>query len=145
MKTIYSIKLPPFQSRVSYHYEYISQIKAALISMANEICEYWDDQTPAQLIRTVQEAASSDRTSNPPARYNRSDLLWNMTTCFDMSEIETICFTMGIDFEAIRGEEKTSKARELIMYCERNGRTGELIAVCQKLRPNVVWVSDAAL
>jgi hypothetical protein len=121
---------------IYYHGQqtYLQRFRATLSSIVDEIREYWDNQTAADMITAVQGVASEGKANNVPVAYDSFKLLWNITTHFDMNDIENMCFGMHIDFDSIRGEEKTSKARELIMYCERNG---ELIAVCLKLRPNV--------
>ena len=70
------------------------------------------------------------------------DRIWlrrNMLECFNISEIEAMCFGLKIDYEEISGTEKDSKVRGLILYCGRRNLLEELIAACKELRPKVSW------
>lgn len=58
---------------------------------------------------------------------------------FDIGDLKTVCFDLGIDFNSIPGESKSEKVVELIGYVTRTGRVIELIDQCSKLRPNVPW------
>jgi hypothetical protein len=95
-----------------------------LFTLRKEVEKYWDDDTLASA------------PSLPKAHYSRVDLLWDMDRIFDTEEIRTICFEMNIDYEHLRGDEKSSLIRELILYCERNGNTEELLAAINRHRPS---------
>jgi internalin A len=58
---------------------------------------------------------------------------------FSNSELNDLCFDLGIDYESIKGQAKSDKARELIAHVRRHGRTDELIQLCRRLRPNANW------
>lgn len=58
---------------------------------------------------------------------------------FDASELHTLCFDLGVDYDDLRGEGKSDKARELVAYLDRRGRLSELVALARRLRPNVAW------
>ena len=62
-----------------------------------------------------------------------------LTTNFSESELRDLCFDFEVDYEVLSGEGKGGKSRELIAYFERRGRVAELIEVCRKLRPNIVF------
>jgi Effector-associated domain 7 len=62
-----------------------------------------------------------------------------LVTHFDASELRDLCFDLGIDYEALPGESKGDKARELVAYTERRGRTVELATLCRQLRPDADW------
>jgi hypothetical protein len=57
-----------------------------------------------------------------------------LETYFNNSELRDLCFRLDIDYENLPGEGKASKARELILYCERQGRTRDLAEACCRLR-----------
>src|SRR6185503_14426446 len=44
---------------------------------------------------------------------------------FNESELRDLCFDLGIDYEVLGGDDKTDKARELILYFGRVERTSE--------------------
>jgi hypothetical protein len=64
---------------------------------------------------------------------------------FDLNELKTLCFELGIDYEAIAGETKPDKSRELVKYAYRNGRIPELLKQCQQSRPEVNWFQPAKI
>jgi effector-associated domain 7 (EAD7)-containing protein len=64
----------------------------------------------------------------------------NITTFFNDSELRTLCFDLQVDFENLAGDTKQEKARELLIYCERNGLLLRLLKRCQVLRPKVKWL-----
>ena len=53
-------------------------------------------------------------------------ILQTLVDNFSLSDLKLICFQLGIDYEEIAGETKTDKARELILFMQRNGRLSEL-------------------
>ena len=70
----------------------------------------------------------------------RANLHSNLTLYFNLQEIKTLIFSMGLDYEKIGAlEGKNSFARELILYCERNKSLPQLIALCRELRPSLNW------
>ncbi len=54
---------------------------------------------------------------------------------FNNSELDAVCFNLGIDKENLGGEDKPARARELIQYCERNSMFEQLVAACREIRP----------
>lgn len=58
---------------------------------------------------------------------------------FDLSELKTLCFDLSINYEEIAGETLTDKTRELVKFVYRSGRIGDIIELCQELRPKVAW------
>ena len=63
----------------------------------------------------------------------------NLTFSFDASELETLSFDLGVDYEALAGATKVEKARELIVTCERQGLLSKLLKECSERRPHVHW------
>lgn len=55
------------------------------------------------------------------------------------SEIRTIVFGMGLDWEQLSGESVRDKTRELIIATERHGRMAELRAQCVMSNPSGDW------
>lgn len=58
---------------------------------------------------------------------------------FSLEELRTLCFRLGLDIADLPGEGKSAKARELVTYMERRGRTAELIAAAKRERDHVNW------
>jgi hypothetical protein len=60
-----------------------------------------------------------------------------LTQYFKEDELQNLCFDMGIDYESLPAIGKANKARELVGYCDRNGRIPELINHIRQERPNL--------
>lgn len=58
---------------------------------------------------------------------------------FSLEELRTLCFRLNLDIADLPGEGKSAKARELVTYMERRGRTAELIAAAKRERDHVNW------
>lgn len=58
---------------------------------------------------------------------------------FDESELQTLCFYLGIDYESLVGAAKPGKARALVQYCDRAGRLAELREKVMGERPLAQW------
>ncbi len=56
---------------------------------------------------------------------------------FTMSNIEGLCFEMGIDEENLRGETKAGKSRALVQHVETTGRLDELKKLMRAQRSNL--------
>jgi hypothetical protein len=70
---------------------------------------------------------------------NPVDLHRSLVLHFDLSELQTLCFDLGVDYENLSGSNKADKCRELIAYFQRRGKLGELIDYCQQQRPHLTW------
>jgi len=66
-------------------------------------------------------------------------LLEWMEPAFNLGDLRTLCFYLGIDYENITGENKHAKIRELIMHCARLGLLGKLLGRCQEMRERINW------
>src|SRR5258706_4922495 len=66
-----------------------------------------------------------------------------LTAHFNTGELQDLCFDLNIDYESLPGQGKGDKARELIAYAQRHGRTAQLVSLVRRLRPNVDWQSIA--
>ncbi len=58
---------------------------------------------------------------------------------FNLDELEDLCFDLDIDFDQLSGSTHMAKVRELIKYLERRHRLSELLKICEKKRPDVLW------
>jgi formylglycine-generating enzyme required for sulfatase activity len=72
-------------------------------------------------------------------KIDRSKLHDILAKRFDLDEFRLFCWQMGIDYESLSGENKISKARELISYCERRDSLAELVDHIQRQRPDIKW------
>lgn len=75
----------------------------------------------------------------------KAEFLRKLITSFSDSELREICLELEVDYEILPGMSKADKARELILYLERRECLSELSEICQRLRPNVTWLSSKDL
>lgn len=60
--------------------------------------------------------------------------------CFDLSEIQTLCFDLNVSFQSLPGGDVVEgKSRELISYLRRRSRLQELVEICKISRPAYDW------
>jgi hypothetical protein len=56
---------------------------------------------------------------------------------FDTAELQGLCFDLGVDYDSLAGDEKVSKARELITWFERHSDVAVLIEGIRRGRPGL--------
>ncbi len=67
-----------------------------------------------------------------------------MSNAFSLSDIKTLCFDLGVDFETLNGEDKSEKIVSLIQHCSRVEMVPALVEACRKNRPGSIWSDMAA-
>ncbi|MEZ4594676.1 MAG: hypothetical protein R3D55_26555 [Chloroflexota bacterium] len=75
----------------------------------------------------------------PTETINQRKLRQALVDAFNESELQTLCFDLKIDYEALPPGSKLDKARELVALCLRDSRIGELVSLCESARPKVDW------
>lgn len=60
-------------------------------------------------------------------------------THFDVEELNGLMFELGVRKDEIAGDTIGARSRDLVTYCERRGRLGDLLTQCARLRPAVNW------
>lgn len=90
----------------------------------------------AGLYETVHELEKRQKWALEPVEHMR-----HMRDCivkhFDMGEVRTMCFDLGISFDGLPGDTLHDKARELVLLLHRAGRVDELRSYCRDNRPFV--------
>jgi len=81
---------------------------------------------------------------SPSKESKRAELRRLLGHCFSLEEIKTLVFDLGIDFEELEGETKTSKIRSLILIMERQHKLEALIAAAARARPDIVWIENGS-
>ena len=99
-----------------------------------------------ELVRLIRAAyaASARNTDAPPGaspslHEKSARLCRNLVNHFSEEELHTLCFELGIDYEALPAVGKDGKAREFVAHLQRQERIPELVTICRNLRPNVHW------
>jgi hypothetical protein len=95
---------------------------------------------PAQSAELVLPPDEPDRGANLTSQQVRVGLRKLLETHFNLDGLRNLCFDMGIQYENLPGGDVLgAKARELILYCERHLRVGELIEMGREARPELPW------
>ena len=73
--------------------------------------------------------------------FDRVGMQKRLARHFSLGDLEDLVFQLGVSGEEVWSESATlaGRARALVQWAERNGRTGELVAVCRELRKSVRW------
>lgn len=61
------------------------------------------------------------------------------TQAFNLDEVKTLCADLQVDYDALSGENKADKVRELIELLVRAERVAELTRACAQQRPHLTW------
>ena len=70
----------------------------------------------------------------PPAQLRE-----NVLAYFEVEDLESLCFDLGVDYSALPGDGKAAKVVAMLEYFGRTGRVSQMIDRCAQLRPNVDW------
>jgi hypothetical protein len=62
-----------------------------------------------------------------------------LVSYFDEAGLRALCFDLGLNYEDLSAQGREDKARELVAYLDRRDRVPDLIAVCERLCPDVRW------
>jgi hypothetical protein len=101
-----------------------------------------DDQPrPTSPTSAVAGTAPVGALASAPEQPHLAQLRQILSERFDESELHTLCFDLGIDYQDLPSQAKADKARELVEYLDRHGRIAQLAEFGQKLRPDISWES----
>jgi hypothetical protein len=73
-----------------------------------------------------------------------SDLHKQIDQLFNLEEVRTLCFDLGVDFDNVAGEGKSARIRELILQLARRDELQSLIDLVRQERPRAVWADVPA-
>lgn len=127
--------------------EYNADKQNALILFLKVVAERTSEEVAchSQLMRLVEELrkaiGQTDEKENGPDGKSAllSDLRRMLVERFNIEELHTLCFELGLDYESLPGAEKESKARELVTHLDRHQLLSRLIEVGKQLRPDINW------
>ena len=64
---------------------------------------------------------------------------------FNLEELRTLSFDLGVNPDELGGQGLSGVARELILYLQRRDRLPDLLAALRAERPSVAWPTAAEL
>jgi hypothetical protein len=86
-------------------------------------------------IKMNRMASSTGRLVDRAYRADQKVIREYLIDSFSLEEIKTLCADMDIDFDTLPGDGKEAKSRELVDYCYRHERLGELLGLCREQNP----------
>ena len=75
----------------------------------------------------------------PSEQLNFGPLRQQMSQAFNLDDLRTLCFDLGIEYEDLAGETKQAKIISLIEYTQRHNRLPHLLETLAKVRPATNW------
>lgn len=87
-------------------------------------------------IETIKPPTTEPR---PKEQVDLPKLRQQIIELFDESELRTLCFDLGIDYQSLEAIGKGGKTRELVDYMRRQNRLVELVIMCRNSRPFSDW------
>ncbi|MCP4418853.1 MAG: hypothetical protein GY805_19730 [Chloroflexi bacterium] len=78
-------------------------------------------------------------TSENPTREQLTQLRKLLIKHFSLNELRVLCFDMGLEYEELPGDTRTTKMHGLIEYLQRRGKLPKLLAEVSEQRPTVTW------
>ncbi|MCB9006407.1 MAG: SUMF1/EgtB/PvdO family nonheme iron enzyme [Ardenticatenaceae bacterium] len=80
-------------------------------------------------------------TSADPNRQKLTQLRKLLIQHFSLDELRVLCFDLGLEYEELPGDTRTTKMHGLIEYLQRRGELPRLLNEAVDHRPNVAWPS----
>lgn len=111
---------------------------ALIIELRNEVAAL--RAGVAVLIRQLQENSIEPQWSPAgsvplPQRIDKAILARRLARYFNIDEMNTLMFNLGIDDEELSGDTRQTRARELVEYAERHDQLDVLATAVGNLRP----------
>lgn len=69
----------------------------------------------------------------------RAQLQHLLARHFDLVELNSIIFDMGINGQELADGPLTARVQDLVLYCERRSMVNKLLEYCRRARPEVTW------
>lgn len=86
--------------------------------------------------RSTNRATAALRISPLESESELAKLRQKIADLFNEDDVKNICFDLGVDYDALSGDNKIAKIRELISHMKRRGELQKLIEKCIKERPH---------
>lgn len=128
----------------------VTDIAKVVETIKNGACHYITKPfSPQEIIKVAKRVVVLEDTldkidshKNSPLGSNfRQELLYslylNILEYFSLDELRSLCFEVHVEFDNLSGNEKESKVRELVQFCNRHNKIIKLAKVCGYHRPQV--------
>lgn len=72
-------------------------------------------------------------------RQQLAEISQGLLTCFSLSELQTLCFDLGVDYDELPGDELAEKVQHLLETLQNGNHLPELLTYCREQRPAYDW------
>jgi hypothetical protein len=76
---------------------------------------------------------------NDPRTSDAGELRRLLVQHFSDNDLRSLCQDLAVDYDALPGQGKEAKARELIAFVQKRGRLADLLTAAARERPHVAW------
>lgn len=94
---------------------------------------------------TPQDFAWPHRVQSKKTDFDYRGLRVALSQAFNMSELEVLCFDLGIDSDEITGNVKSKKISELILYLKRHNKVDSLVKLVNEERDGLLTAFSSTL
>ncbi len=114
-----------------------SEMEARLTELGRKVDQYFYGESGQK----PSEQKGKNSTLDPIGANSLLAFRDRLVKHFSPDEITELCLALNLDFgyEGLAGEGTSARALYLIKLLDRRGRTDELVAVVESLRPSVRW------
>ncbi|MCP5094850.1 MAG: hypothetical protein GY943_04785 [Chloroflexi bacterium] len=63
---------------------------------------------------------------------------------YSENDVRELSYDLGLDYENLKGRNLSTAMRELVMYCTRRKKLGQLVAVAKLQNPSLAWPVDGS-
>lgn len=84
-----------------------------------------------------EKTSPSPRPAEEAARLGQ--LRRKITTYLSLTDVRTLCFDLGFDYDQLAGDGPGDRVLELLNTCYRHNKIDALQKICRELNPAVDW------
>jgi hypothetical protein len=96
----------------------------------------WIHQHPGKIVLSGRNGKGT--ATLPQEGVDPVALRHTLVAHFDLEELRTLCFDLGVDIDELPGDGKGAKARDLVVYWQRRGDLGRLVEAVRQERGAVI-------
>jgi hypothetical protein len=116
--------------------------RARIPDLLAALAERWPDVEwhSAEILQVIDDLGRYRAQESPPGSTQRSTTDWRklLLQHFNLSELADLAFQLAIDFEALAGNDKTTKVNSLLAQVEKQQQWDQLAAFVAEMRDGLV-------
>jgi hypothetical protein len=116
--------------------------RARIPDLLAALAERWPDVEwhAAEILQVIDDLGRYQSQESHPGSTKRSTTYWRklLLQHFNLSELADLAFQLAIDFEALAGNDKTTKVNSLLAQVEKQQQWNQLVAFVAEMRVGIV-------